>query len=74
MERCPFCNGTVASRRVEHVHHWRGTLYIFRNVAAEVCLQCGETFFAPDALEAMDRVVSENIQPEGHVSVPVFSL
>ncbi len=74
MKTCTFCKGPVAEQRVEHVHRWKGRLYIFRNVPAEVCSQCGEVFFGPDALKAMDRVVSRRQRPRELASVPVFTL
>ena len=74
MKQCPFCKGRVEERRVEHVHRWEGNFYILRNVAAEVCTQCGEVFFAPDTLKAMDSIVMRRPKPEEHRSVPVFSL
>jgi hypothetical protein len=39
-----------------------------------VCQQCGEVYFAPDALEMFDRIVHEGRKPVATVSVPVFSL
>lgn len=74
MKKCPFCKGPIEERRVEHVHRWKGELYLLRNVPAEVCTQCGEVFFGPDALKSMDEVVTSKIQPDEHRSVPVFSL
>ena len=74
MTICPCCKGPIEQRRVEHVHRWDGELYILRNVPADVCTQCDEVFFGPDALKSMDDVVTKNAQPEGHRSVPVFSL
>ena len=74
MTQCPFCKGHIEQRDVEHVHRWRGELYILRNVPADVCAQCGEVFFGPAALRAMDDVVTKKTEPEGHRSVPVFSL
>jgi len=74
MKECFFCKGKVEQRRIEHVHHWGDQLYLFRNVPAEVCTQCGELYFGPEALEAMDRVVLDGIKPKEHVSVPVYSL
>jgi YgiT-type zinc finger domain-containing protein len=71
---CPFCRGKVTKKKVEHVHRWEGRLYILRNVPAEVCSQCGELFFGPRALKAMDDVVSKKGAPTEHVSVPVFTL
>ena len=74
MKECPFCKAPIKDQRIEHVHRWKDKLFILRNVPAEVCTQCGETFFAPDALRAMDEVVTRNQNPEGHRTVPVFSL
>lgn len=74
MKTCPFCKGRIEIRRIEHVHRWGGEIYLLRNVPAEACSQCGEVFFAPDALKAMDKVVSEKREPDERRSVPVFSL
>ncbi len=74
MEECFFCKGNVEERRIEHVHKWEGQLYLFRNVPAEVCSQCGEVFFGPEALKAMDAVVLGKAKSKEHVSVPVYSL
>lgn len=74
MSECIFCRGTVEERTIEHVHHWQGHLYIFRNVPAEVCTQCGEVFFGPAALKKMDQVVRDKVKTKEHRSVPVYSL
>ena len=74
MTTCPFCKAPVEERLVEHVHRWGGELRILRNVPAEVCVQCGETFFGPDALDAMDAVVADGREPDGRIAVPVYSL
>jgi YgiT-type zinc finger domain-containing protein len=74
MEHCVVCKGDVENRRVEHVHSWKGQIYIFRNVPAEVCTQCGEVFFGPEALRAIDKVVLGKARPKEHVTLPVYSL
>ena len=74
MKQCTSCKGSTESRRIEHVHRWKGDLYILRNVAAEVCAQCGEVFFEPSVLAAMDEVVMRKEGAEKHRSVPVYSL
>lgn len=74
MKQCPFCKGVIKSKRIEHIHRWKGSLYILRNVPAQVCTQCGEVFFTPKALKAMDSVVTGKEKPEEHRSVPVYSL
>jgi len=69
-----FCKGKVEARVIRHVHQWGEKVFIFKNVPAEVCTQCGETYFGPEALEKMDRVVTGLPEPEEVTSVPVYSL
>jgi YgiT-type zinc finger domain-containing protein len=59
MKRLPFCKGNLIESRIEHVHRWKSQLYILRNVPAEECSQCGEVFFEPATLKAMDEVVTQ---------------
>ncbi|MBI4528707.1 MAG: YgiT-type zinc finger protein, partial [Deltaproteobacteria bacterium] len=49
-------------------------VFIFKNVPAEVCSQCGETYFGPEALEKMDRVVTGLPEPKEISPVPVYTL
>jgi len=74
MERCYFCKGTVRKQAIRHVHQWGKRVFIFDNVPAEVCTQCGETYFGPDALEQMDKIVAAPPEPEELIQVPVYSL
>ena len=74
MTHCPFCAAPVEERLVEHIHRWKGELCILRNVPADVCVQCGETFFGPDALKAMDAVAFGEREPDESLAVPVYSL
>lgn len=75
MTTCPFCKAPVEERLVEHVHRWGGELRILRNVPVDVCVRCGETFFGPEALKALDAVVADNgREPDERIAVPVYSL
>jgi YgiT-type zinc finger domain-containing protein len=76
MNRCYFCQGTVKPKRVTHVHAWKGKVIILEDVPADVCQQCGETYFAPEVLKAMDRLADGQQQEETkrRVMVPVYSL
>lgn len=74
MRVCYLCKGKVVKEKVRHVHHWGKKIILFEDVPAEVCQQCGEVYFSPDALQAMDRVVLNKTKPKKRVSVPVFSL
>ena len=54
LKTCPFYKGDIKIRRVNPMHEWGDEFYLFENVAAEVCGQCGEVFLAPEALKAID--------------------
>jgi YgiT-type zinc finger domain-containing protein len=74
LEHCYFCKGKVTPRRVRHIHEWGEQVFIFEDVQAEVCQQCGEVYFGPDALKRMDEVVQGNQRAAAQLSVPVFSM
>lgn len=74
MTTCYFCKGRVVEKNIRHVHHWGNEIIIFDDVPAEVCLQCGEVYFSPEALERMDKATLTEIEPKATVSIPVFSL
>ena len=59
---------------IRHVYQWGEKIFIFKNVPAEVCSQCGETYFGLEALEKMDQVVISVPEPEEVTQVPVYSL
>ena len=74
MDRCYFCKGKVESTSLCHVHQWGERVFMFKNVPADVCTECGETYFGPEALEQMDRIVADQPEPEEVVEVPVYGL
>lgn len=47
MKSCPFCKAPLKRKTIEHIHRWGRRLYLFKNIQAEVCGQCGETFLKP---------------------------
>jgi len=74
MDRCYFCKGKVESRTIRHIHQWGEKVFIFKNVPAEVCRQCGEMYFGPEALEKIDRIVADLPEPAEFTQVPMYSL
>ena len=74
ISQCTFCKGTIEARTIRHVHEWSGEIYIFENVPAEVCTQCGEHYFAPETLKKIDGIVAGAEKADQHRSVPVYSL
>jgi YgiT-type zinc finger domain-containing protein len=74
MQRCYFCKGQVEKQVIRHVHQWGEKVFIFNNVPTEVCTQCGETYFGPEVLEQMDKIVAAAPEPDEVAHVPVYSL
>lgn len=74
MKSCPFCKAPVKRKTIEHVHRWRKRLFLFKNVQAEVCSQCGETFLKPAVLRLMNRCTATGKVGRARVSISVISL
>jgi len=63
----------VEERLVQHEYRWEGDLFVFEEVPARVCRQCGETYFDAKVVKAMERAVLEQLKPKRILHVPVFS-
>lgn len=74
MKSCPFCKAPLKRKTIEHVHRWGGRLFLFKNIRAEVCSQCGETFLKPAVLRLMDKCTSSGKVGKVRVSIPVISV
>ncbi|MBZ0158586.1 MAG: type II toxin-antitoxin system MqsA family antitoxin [bacterium] len=74
MERCYFCRGPIVQRRIEHVHRWKGRMFLIKDLPADVCEQCGETYLSPEVMERIDQVVERSEMATEFISVPVLSL
>ncbi len=74
MERCYFCRGPIVQRRIEHLHRWEGRIFLIKDLLADVCEQCGETYLSPDALERIDQAMSWSEMATEFITVPVLSL
>lgn len=71
---CPLCGGSLSKKTITHEERHNGQLYIFENVEALVCNQCGEEYLSAKILEEMDRVVREGRKPTRKMETPVFDL
>ncbi len=69
---CSFCGGELEDARVDHTYRWQGKIYVFEDVPAEVCKQCGEKYFEARTVEAMERTVLNKAKPSRTLRVPVF--
>jgi len=71
---CPLCGGALVKETITYEERRNGELYIFENVKALVCGQCGEEYLSAETLEEMDRVVREAREPTRKEEAPVFDL
>jgi len=74
VKTCPFCKSDVEIKKISHVHKWGDEYYLFENVKAEVCRQCGEVFFSPEILKLMDEYVKGKKSSEKTVCIPVIKM
>ena len=72
MALCSFCGGELEERLVQHEYRWEGRLFVFEEVPARVCRQCGEKYFDARVVKAMERAVLERLKPKRVMRVPVF--
>ena len=45
MMPCSYCDGELEKRTVQYEYRWEGKLFVFEDVPARVCRQCGEKYF-----------------------------
>ena len=74
LKTCNFCKGDIEMRRINHMHKWGNEYYLFENVQAEVCSQCGEVFFLPDTLKRIDKYVTGKKTTKKTINVPVIKM
>lgn len=70
---CSLCGGEVVVRYIRYTYHWDDELFIFEEVPAGVCVQCGEAYFTADTVKAMEKVVLGKTKPQRTIRVPVYT-
>lgn len=73
---CNFCGRSeYVIKKIEYVYRYHGHYMVFRDVPAEVCLQCGMRYFAADVVLTIEKrffeIYNEQSQPTQTVVVPV---
>lgn len=70
---CSPCGGEVVPKHIRHTYHWNGQLFIFEDVPAGVCVQCGEAYFTAETVKTMEKIVLSKIRPRHTIRVPVYT-
>ena len=68
---CSFCGGEVKEEWVELDYRYQGKLYIFQDVPAGVCQQCGEKYLTARVAKEIERRIQTQGAWEKTVSIPV---
>ena len=71
---CEFDNAQTVTRQVTKHHRLDGRWYVVENVAAEVCPECGERYFAARTLDAIDAMLRGVHVVKSRMDVEVVSL
>lgn len=68
---CSFCDGDVREAKVELEYRYQGKLYIFQNVPAGVCEQCGEKYLTAKVTKEIENRIRTKEKWDKIISVPV---
>lgn len=68
--RCPICRTGETQPGFATFHHEaNGQVVLVRNVPAEVCSQCGESYFAEETLDPLQALLARAIAAAAAVSI-----
>lgn len=68
---CSFCGGEVKEDMVELDYRYKGKLYIFQNVPAGVCQQCGEKYLTAAVAKKIEHRIKSKEKWGKTITVPV---
>lgn len=68
---CSFCGGEVREEKIELDYRYKGKLFIFQNVPAGVCQQCGEKYLTAKVVKDIEHKIQTKEKWEKTVAVPI---
>ncbi len=68
---CSFCGGEVQNDLVELDYRYKGNLYIFKEVPAGVCQQCGEKYLIGKVSREIERRINAREKWNKTINVPL---
>jgi len=75
IDYCDICGGELSAGKTG-LEIWRGeNLVVIRDIPADVCQQCGESYLSPDISEKIDYFLEnyQSYRPVRYIPVPEFS-
>ncbi len=73
-EDCEYCGGPIIEKTVTVYRQVAGNYYLFENVPAGVCKECGTRYFAANTLKRMEESIRGEQKASREVLVPVFAI
>lgn len=71
---CPLCGGAIEAQMITHEERdGQGIFYIFENVPARCCSQCGEIWLPASTVKLLDQALA-HAKPLKVIKTPVFDL
>jgi len=71
MKTCYFCKGPVYRQTIEYVGRRPSGYYLVKNVEAEVCETCGETYLSPESVQHIEFALDRVVEAREYLQVPV---
>jgi YgiT-type zinc finger domain-containing protein len=70
---CSVCRAQLKRERITYIQTIGDKVYIFTDVEAEVCPQCGEQYLSPDTVQKIQALIESGQATETR-QVPVYRL
>ena len=64
---------TYIEQSVTYSVEVNGKFYVIENVPARICVETGETFFAPETLDHLQEIILGDRQPIRFMETPVYA-
>lgn len=73
--KCPVCkNGQMEVKNIDYQAKFKDEYVVVKNVTADVCNICGETFLSYETVEKIEDLIKSKKAPKEYVEVPVYDL
>ena len=74
-EKCEYCQADLPliQKSVTVYRKRKGQVFVFENVPARVCQNCGERYFAAEVVQTMERLMTAPEAQRRTISVPVIA-
>ncbi|MEZ4681759.1 MAG: YgiT-type zinc finger protein [Caldilineaceae bacterium] len=73
-EVCEYCGGPILDKHVTLHRHHNGAYFLFEDVPAGVCRECGTRYYAANILKRIEESIRGHQKAEREVLVPVYSV